>query len=239
MPFHDVYAVKKGDNLTAIGRKWGYENPGPIVAYPDNQKKFKQRSPDLIFPGEQFAIPWHPDLLRKVIATSKYLAGETTRHATKLIHEQSANKRDLEDFLGKIDAINFLANLGVGLASLTVQGAKGTMTSKEVLLWLVESRVSQAASITTMVVPAPQAPKKDFKFYVRHTLGPWNPSFWASVYVAAKEKDVDIYLYGADATRYKTAMQIKRQADADIARLNQKTAAAQRQLAMTFYNSRI
>ena len=68
------------------------------------------------------------------------------------------------------------------------------MTGKEALLWLAESRAGIAGNIATASIPAPDAPKRDFKFWVRHALGPCNPSFWASVYVAVKEGDADLYL---------------------------------------------
>ena len=77
------------------------------------------------------------------------------------------------------------------------------MSSKEAVLWLVESRVSIATGV--IPIPAPDAPKKDFKFYLRHALGPWNPSFWTSVAVAIREKDLDIYLYGADAMTHRAS----------------------------------
>jgi hypothetical protein len=240
MGFHDAYHVKSGDNLTRIARAHLFDNPGPIVAYPPNASFFRNRSVHLIRPGETVLVPYHPDLLKKIIATSRHLIGEVSGFATQLIREQQADRKKLDEFLLKVDAVNFLASLGVGIGSLGVQGAKGAeMTSKQALLWLAESRAAVAGGVATMAIPAPDAPKRDFKFWVRHTLGPWNPSFWASVIVAIKEKDVDIYLYGADATAYKAALKIKQQAEADIARLGQRVAEARRQLAMPFYRHRM
>lgn len=240
MAFHDTYLVKPGDNLTRIGKAYGYSNPGPIVAYPQNAHHFRSKSPDLIYPNDKFFIPWQRDLLQKYIVTCKNLINEVAKGASQLIDEQIRNKKQLDDFLFLIDAANFLAGAAVGIGSLAVQGMKGVeMSSKEAVLWLVESRASLGSGVATMVIPAPTAPKKDFKFWVRHSLGPWNPSFWASVVTAIKEKDVDIYLYGSDATTYKTSLRIKQQADSDIATLKRKLSEAESQLNQSFYNHRI
>jgi len=240
MPFHDTYLVKPGDNLTTIGKKYGLPNPGPIVRYPPNADRFRNKSPNLIYPNEKFLIPWCPQILQKYIATSRHLINEVTKGATQLIHEQMHNTKELDNFLFLIDALNFLAGLTLSVGSLAVQGMKGLeMNSKQALLWLVESRASLGSEIATMVIPSPTAPKKDFKFWVLHALGPWNPSFWASVVTAYKEKDVDIYLYGSDAIAYKNSLRITRQAEADIAKLKGKIAEAEAQLNQPFYNHRI
>lgn len=41
---------------------------------------------------------------------------------------------------------------------------------------------------------------------------------------------IQLYLYGSDATAYKTSMKIKTQAEADIAKLRQKVVAAECQM---------
>jgi hypothetical protein len=82
-------------------------------------------------------------------------------------------------------------------------------------------------------------PERDFKFWVRHALGPWNPSFWASVYAAVKEGDLDLYLYGPDAIAFQQKLKIKAQAEADIAKLRAHLNEAQRQLLQPFYKQRI
>jgi hypothetical protein len=240
MMFHDTYIVKRGDNLTKIGKEFGFANPGPIVAYTPNQARFRGKSPDLIYPNERLLIPWRRDLLQKYVATCKHLMSEVAKDATKLINEQMHNKKDLDQFLTLIDAVNLLASTAVGIGMLVRQGARGVeMSSKEAIKWLLDSRAALAGGVTTLAIPTPTAPKKDFKFYVRHTLGPWNPSFWASVYVAIQEKDVDLYLYGSDATAYKTSVKIKTQAESDIANLKQKVAAAESQMNEPFYNHKI
>lgn len=236
------YIVQRGDNLTKIGRKYGFENPGPIAAFPENQRLFQsqRRSADLIYPGDLLYIPWTYEQLERCIQTSEHLIREVTAFNIRLIQEQIKDKRELEDYMKKIDALNFLAGMGVGIASLTAQGVKGIeMTSKEALVWLLESRATIAGNITTMTVPTPQGPKRDYRFYVRHALGPWNPSFWAEVAMAIKTGDIDIYLYGAGTIAEKTVQKIKRQADKDIQKLKDKINACRTQQAMSFYRKRI
>ena len=241
MAFHDLYTVKSGDNLSNIARSRGYSNPGPIVAYPLNQRSFPPGcNLNLIRPGLRLYIPWHPDLLRKIIATSEHLIQRTSDVADRLIKEQVRNKKELEDFLILIDGINFLTNVNREAISLAIEGIRGAeMSSSEALRWLVGSRATIAREITTMVVPSPTVPKTDFTFFVRHLLGPWTPSFWASVYTAIKERDLDIYLYGSDAIAYKASLKIKQQADHDIECLRAKIGEALNQLAMPFYKHRI
>jgi hypothetical protein len=90
-----------------------------------------------------------------------------------------------------------------------------------------------AGDLAPPIIPSPSGPKKDFKFVVRHTLGPWTPFLDLGV-DRDQKADVDFYLYGSDAVAYRTAMQIKDQADRDITKLK-GTIAARQQAGMPFY----
>ena len=238
MSFHDTYTVKQGDTLTSIAKQFGFDNPGPIVGYPPNASALNAGSPNLIRPGQRFLVPWRPDLLRKFIATSTAIKGDIARFATQLINAQTANKDELEQFLFKIDMANFLAGMAASIGGLAVQGMKGVeMSSKEAIAWLVDSRVSIASSI--IPIPAPDAPKQDYKFYLRHALGPWTPSYWTSVWAAVRDKDLDLYLYGQDAVTHRVTAQIKSQAEKDMAKLDVRIGEARTQLGMPFYTRRI
>jgi len=241
--FYDVYVARGNDvnELTTIGRKYGYDNPGPIVAFPPNRACFpRSASPGAVRTGTRLLIPWHPNLLRKLVVTQEHLASEVASRARELIEEQPANKEELEHFLILIDSVCMLANVGKGIGELVAHGAKhGEMTAAQMVNWFLNSRLEIASDITTLSVPAPSQPKKDFRFFIRHTLGPWTPSFWASVYGAIRSGDVDTYLYGPAAIEYQTKMNIKRQADADISHLRAKIQDAKQQLSMPFYGARI
>lgn len=240
MSFHDTYTVTRGDTLTKIGKRYGYDNPGPIVAYPPNAERFRGKSPDLIYPQERFLIPWHPSLLWKYIATTKYLIESVQRGAAGDLQDLQRSKEKLDEFLMKIDAVNFLSNTFVGIGSLAVQGMKGVeMSSGQALRWLLDSRVAIAADMATMGISDPTVPKRDFRFYLRHALGPWNPSYWASVWAAVKERKLDIYLYGSNAIIYEQAASIRRQAENDIAKLHRRLVEAESQVSQKFYMSRI
>lgn len=240
MSFHESYRVRGGDNLTRIAKARGFDNPGPIVAYPENRLFFRTRSPNLIRPGDAFLLPYHPDLLRKIVATSELLIAEVTKSAAELIREETRSKKEIDDFLFKIDAVNFLANVGVSIGSLTAQGAKaGEMSADDLVKWFAESRTSIGGGVATMTIPAPSAPKRDFRFFVRHTLGPWNPSYWTTLYGAIRDGDLDLYLYGTDAVTHRNALKIKAQADKDIERLRKRANDARTQLGQPFYKHRI
>lgn len=239
--FEDVYIVKAGDTLSTIARSRGYQNPGPVFAYPANRAMFPNRAAaDKIKPGQRIRIPWHPHLLQKIIVTSQALIEDTTETTKRLIEEQVHDAEVLEEYLRKIDAINMIAQVHVSIGALTAESMEhgGVLSSRQIAEWLADSRVHLfAGDLAPLVIPAPTAPKMDFKFFVRHTLGPWTPAFWTSVYAAIKEGDVDLYLYGADAVTHRTLMRIKRQADSDLQRLDTTIKAARHQLTMSFYQT--
>ncbi len=142
--FEDVYKVKAGDTLTAIAKSRGYKNPGPIVAYPPNSSMFPTRaSADKIRPGQRLLIPWHPDLLTKIVATSQALIDDITKTTTRLIEEQIHDKEELEEYLRKIDAINMIAQVHVSIGALVAEGMGhgGALSSREIATWLADSRV--------------------------------------------------------------------------------------------------
>ena len=211
------------------------------MAFPLNARVFRQGSAALpIGARVRLFIPWRSDLLRKLIATMKHLQVDVAADARKLMTATAHSKGDLESFLFKIDALCMLANMGHGIADLVAEGIKQTeMTSGELLGWLVNSRVEMAGDVATLAIPAPEKPKQDFKFFIRHTLGPWTPSYWVSVYEAIKSGDSNIYLYGPASTQWRAQQQIRSQAEGEIERLQKTIAAAQRQLAMSFYRASI
>ena len=236
MTFEDIYTIKRNDTLIKIGTLYGYSNPGPIFYYPKNEPIFISKDPNKIWAGDTIYIPYHPDILRKIIATSIYLIEDVIRSTQKFYQDLDLSKKEIDDYLIKIDAVNFLANIGLGIGSLVAKGANSTMTGKEALIWLfAESRPSIISNIATLSIPQPEAPKKNFKFYVRHTLGPWNPSYWATVYAACKEGDENIYLYGSDAVIFKEKERIRIQANKDIKRLQIRLTEANNMLSQSYY----
>jgi hypothetical protein len=66
-----------------------------------------------------------------------------------------------------------------------------TMTSRQMVSWLAETGVHTfAGDLAPLIILSPSAPKKDFKFVVRHTLGPWTPSFWTSAWSTDSKRAV-------------------------------------------------
>ncbi len=239
----DTYNAHGNDvnELAQLARSGGYDNPGPIVAFPPNSKVFPAHaSPTTLKPGTRVLVPWRPDLLRKLVATMQHLASEVAADARDIIEGTTKSKEELEQFLIMVDAVCMLASVGKGATELVIHGFRhGEMTAAELVTWVVDSRLDMANNIATLAIPAPTQPKRDFKFYIRHTLGPWTPSFWASVAAAIKSGDVNIYLYGPAAVEFQTKVRIREQAESEIRRLQAKVHDAQRQLAMPFYNVRI
>ena len=250
-PFYTQFPVSAGQDLFRIASSRGFDNPGPVIAYPPNKPLFEKRfgatylkvARDFrLMPGDVLFVPWHPDSLRKTIATSEYLIREVRKDMHSLVSRQLKTKDDMNDLLFKIDAVNFLANIGAGVVALAKNfAAKGfTLGEEEVVSWFVDSRINVASNIATMAVPAPSEPKMDFtSFLIRHTLGPWNPSFWVTVYAAIDEGNVDYYLYGTDVVMSQNVMKIQMQATRDIQQLQNRIAAPTQQLQAPFYQHRI
>jgi hypothetical protein len=245
--FYDHY-IARGNSvseLTEIARSHGYDNPGPIVCFPPNSNIFPPAaSPVSLPPKAQVLIPWHPNVLRKLIATEQYLIVEVTKSALELMEEQHQSKEEMEQFLGMIDAVCMLIQMGRGIGFLVHEAAtealKGaSMTSKQLVAWFITSRIETAVAITTLAIPAPSEPKRDFRFVIRMTLGPTTPSYWASAWAAWKSGDFDTFLYGPAAIEYKTNLQIKRHSDIEIGRLRNKLKEAQQQIGMPFYAARV
>ena len=255
MQFHDIYKVQPGDTLGKVGLRKGYSNPGPIVAYPPNQGFFKARSPNLIRPNDKFLIPWHPNMLQKFITWQESLVRDVTSIANKLIKEELENTEELESFLLKIDAINMIATFFVSAGFLAREGAvvaaeeipkdaaKAAEQSKKIseamVEWFADTHAHLAADVTLMSVPTPTPPAEDWKFYLRHGLGFVTPSYWASVWVAAKQGDVGVYLYGSQWTSYKAAKRIADNAKLEVIKLQAPILHARSQLNMPFYKNRV
>ena len=123
-PFDDVYQVKAGDNLTSIARDTASLIRGRSGPIRRTRKSSVVGTPTSSAQASA-STSLTTRILRKIIATSRLLIAETTQDATSLIKQSEAGKRQLEAFLFKVDAINFLANIGVGVGSLAAKVLKG------------------------------------------------------------------------------------------------------------------
>ena len=79
-------------------------------------------------------------------------------------------------------------------------------------------------------------PKKDFRFFVRHTLGPWTPAFWTCVYEAVKEGDVDLTCMGR-RSHLSHGVTDQGAGGPRLQRLTSKINTARHQLNMSFYRT--
>jgi hypothetical protein len=210
--FHGVYKdTLAGENITQVASLYGgYDSPGPVIAYPPNEAFFRRRPPTALEVGDWFYIPWHPDLLRKLIATAEYAKVEAVAHANKLIDGQMKDEKEFQPTLHVVDAVGWLATLGVSAGGLAVQGAKvaaapaytleaekvAQEASKHVWKWFVGERVMTGAHIAAHAIHSPTKPQKDFSYYARHIFGVVTPSWWASLMVQQLPADDNVLWYG-------------------------------------------
>ena len=177
MFFADVYVVKAGDNLTKIAKSRGYRNPAPVIAFLPNRSRFSSPgSENSLRIGEKIYIPWHPLVLKKLIATSEYLATQVAEDAKRLIEEQDANKEDLDRFLKLVDAANFIANLSVEIGSLIAEAGHGAMSSDAVLEWLIDAKLSLVRSPPSWF-PNPRPQRRTLSFIFATLLARGPPPF--------------------------------------------------------------
>lgn len=172
--------VQKGDTLTSIGERFGYENPGPIYYFSLNSSLFKKRkkSGNLILSGDKLCVPWHPRQLYKMSATYKHLIENIRNFKKKELNRLNKEFNKIDNFLNMTDLLSIFALQASSITMLSTKIIKGNMVSKEILKWLVMDRLSRANDIGTFIVRKPDTPKKDFNYWFRHTSGKVSPSYW-------------------------------------------------------------
>ena len=252
MYYHYEYISKEAGmgELGYLAQMMGYDNVGPILAYPPNKPVLDNGFTPAILPrGVKILIPWHQINLKCLIKFSASLAKKYRNAAVEVIGAQSAITKDIDNKLAIIDAVagisTSLAGIGVqaatyakGLKNAVAAAENTAPAGKKLIAWLLDNRATTMVPLVAGGVESPAPPSKGFGFYVRHAFGPWNPSYWGSIVGAASEKNMDIWLYGTSAVDFQSAQRIKQSFDRDIASLTEKISKAAAQLQMPFYNNR-
>lgn len=239
MPFEFVHTVKRGENLSKIGRLYGLSNPGPIATHPDNKVLFYKNRNFVIHPGDKLTIPWPEEKLRKFrdLLTRLIADGEATTQ--RLTASLLADRREVERIENNADIAAFLLTLGVGVGALTAKGLKGaSMTNSEAIQWLVTDRLLMGHSIASMTV-RPSGDSRIWRFIKRSALGFMSPSYYSSLYLAIRENDFDIAADGNTVPIDKAIRTIKTENDRMNARLRQKRTEVEAQMGASYYRNRI
>lgn len=249
MHFHYEYTAIGGQTqeLDSLCRQYGYDNPGPIAAYPPNTILFPgSRTPGVLKKGSRILVPWHQSQLKCLIDFSSRLAHKYRKAALEVVGNLSEMTRDIDSKLNTLDAICTVATGLVQLGGAAVKGAAAMKSGAKVMPegkkwipWLTSDRILPVGQAVASAVSAGASTNNGAGFIVRHTLGPWNPSYWASLWAAGSEGDMDIWLYGTSAIENKRSNEIKRQFDRDIGNLTDKVRKASEQMKMPFYNYRV
>lgn len=248
--FHIIHKVTLPERLDWIANIYGgFQNAGPIFYYPPNTDFFKRRPPTSLLIGDWFYIPWRRDLLQKTIATCEYTKLRAIEQANKLIEKQMKSEEELMHTLHVVDAVGWLATMGVSIGGLAVHGAKvaaAPIASRAVeeapehlVKWFLVERVATGLHIMAHAIHAPQKPQKDFGYYARHVFGVITPSWWTSLMVqaSAADRDWEVFKYGPKILTYRNALKIKARAEEEIKKLDLVIRSMKAQAAMRFYEA--
>lgn len=232
--FHYHNTVTLGAPMTwfQVARSTGFDDPGPILAYPPNIARWRtSENPDgTVAAGREVLIPFKTSTLERMIAAARSAITDSAIQAEKLIAMVKADGDQINRVFATADiaaaVIGAFASIGVGIsqagkAAQAPISFSGAAAEEEVLVMLKDGIAPRVSNIVTTITPTPDPAGGSgaghwFKLIVRHTLGPWNPSFWASVALAIKEDNADIYIYGMDAFTAQQTRQIANQAKAQI-----------------------
>ena len=247
-----LHTVKRGDNLTKIGRKYGFDNPGPIFHYHKNNNLFKvkKRTSDKIFPGDKIYVPLHPKAIEKRIEKKRELIKDFGRFKTKISREELKNKKEIDNLFGKIDLAFAFLSFGSGIKKISKEAIKkGTEASTTKI-------VAQAAVTSKDIYAALNGPEyqdnghklglrffnaiNDFTTIFSGGLKSMtNVTFWASAYGAFKDGNWDAFLYGTDGVHGKSVENMNNEFRKMTFHLDIQIASLERQKGASFYQKRI
>jgi hypothetical protein len=255
--YHNLVNVPKGMTWWNAAQKLAFDNPGPLLNYPPNSDRFiTSVDPMAEIPtylGQLF-VPYKRESLDRMIAAAQDAILDVNRRAAELIAMVKVDGDKVNQVFATADIAAMLLNAlaGVGLAASTsvktanaaTATAADVMSEEAVMAMLKEGLPSRAANVITTLVPTPDPAQGSgvghyAKLIIRHTLGPWNPSFWASVALAIKEDNADIYIYGPDAWTAQQTRKIANQANNTAKDLMAQVNDMKEQRKAGFYDAKV
>lgn len=127
--YAETYEVQPGDTLKKVARKFGHENPGPLVYFPSNRTLFEGKKPLRLESGMCLEIPYRMKdliLLEQVHGVMTKLLDRLVSKALRQLDNQILDVRHLSEILGL--ALRILECMVELTAS---QGELGTIGASE------------------------------------------------------------------------------------------------------------
>jgi hypothetical protein len=255
-PYHTKYHAASRDTISNLATRRGFSNPGPLVAYPPNRGFFVQRfgpgflavSQDFkLSQGDTIYLPWREEALKNLVVVFEKLIEGVRRDTETIKQGLKEDKEQLESYLTKLDIIAVASGAVVGtFAAAGVYAAELSHAESFFLKKIFENQIGEfilgrflnVGGVIAVATDAPSAvPKRGdtLRRIIRHTLNVTSPSYWASIIVAIREGDSDIWWSGPDHIAEDKIREISVRAEHEILDLQRGVTAAKRQLALPFY----
>jgi hypothetical protein len=260
--FFWAYTSSGAETVEQIGRVHGYLlDFAPIASPPLNRAFTDARTKPPA--GEVLIIPWPAGLLsrlRQGLITGLSAAAECTR---RLMEDAERDSRKVDDDLFKIDllALGVQTTLSVALVAaegfrqlgpnavqktaaqllrLSALSASKKLLSKDSMVieatLLLLDKAASVGQIASVLLPPPKPLKRDAGYYLRHALGPWNPSYWAQTYIASvRTHDPELWMYGSAVIEHRDKARIQRHYSRQASRVLKTLRLIDRQLTCSYY----
>lgn len=200
--FVALHPVKKGDTLKKIAKQWGFENPGPIIAYPNNLPLIPFRVVDHRYDKHRYRLSrWAPiskeldpertpvlfipapnDWLAFYVVHTSQLMKRYTKIAQKEVSKVVQDAEDVKDMILLAEALAVVAGMAASFIGLAKEGIKlsgGTAAEATKALTasakarITAQAIAMSANPLTLVLPKPIGLKKSGARYHAHKWTGW------------------------------------------------------------------
>ena len=218
--------------------KFGFKNPGPIYAFPLNDKKISKENDFLIKPNDVIFIPWHPNILEEMTHNYYHLVNITKKNRDRTLNNLKAEKSKLNSILFIVDRLAYLIRLHKKVMLLSLN-----LSEKEAQEWIIKFLYSDMAQPIIAILFFDSKTFKNLdlniKFFARIILEYDSLSFWATYLVGNLELDRELRMGGIDVYHTKITNKINLDCSRNIGQLYRIIDQIKKQKNMDFYRKRI
>jgi hypothetical protein len=138
-----THTIKKGECLSSLAQKYGFDDPDAIYSHPPNaQLKQKRSNPNLLCKGDKVQVPDREDKSEQVKDGQKYTfkAKGLRTHLRFLIEDFEGNGLAGKDYVLEVGMASFSGKTtGEGLVETLVQASE---TRGRLIVWLDDQKSS-------------------------------------------------------------------------------------------------